>query len=389
MIQFMIKHFVKGNEFPQDPVVRGRYGKFASIVGMIANLFLFAMKFAVGMISGSVAIQTDSFNNLSDAATCFINLFGFHLAGKPADRDHPFGHGRIEYITGMIMSFLVMLIGFEFLRSSIDRIIHPSPLEYSPFMLVILIGSILIKFWMFLFYRRIGITISSQPIIASSVDAVSDIMITAVTVISLVISVFFGIAIDGFVGAGVSLIVLYAGFTLAKGALSPLLGGEPDPVMVESLQTMLTEDQNILGVHDLIIHDYGPGRKMASAHVEVSSSGNFSEIHDTVDLLEKRIAEKLHIPITIHMDPIVTDDGETEAMRDSVQQIVQKISDKMSIHDFRMVTGKTHTNLIFDIVVPFDIRMSDGEIKEKIESELALRYNTVFFVVIQFDRSYL
>lgn len=389
MTKLLIRLFVKDSDNMKDPMVRIRYGKFASIVGMLCNIILFGGKLAVGLLSGSIAIVSDSFNNLSDAATCFINLFGFLLSGKPADRDHPFGHGRIEYITGLIMSFLIVAIGFEFFRTSIDRIIHPSPLYFSPIMAGVLIGSLFVKGWMYFFYRAVGRRIDSQTIIAASVDSYTDIAVTSVTLIALLVSVFWKITIDGYVGVGVSIFVLYAGFNVAKDALSPLLGNEPDPLVVEKLKELLTSDPNVLGVHDVIVHDYGPGRMIASAHVEVSSSDNFMEIHDVVDLLEKSIADHLHIPITIHMDPIDTDNASTKKIRSSVIEIVQGLSDKLSIHDFRMVPGITHTNLIFDIAVPFDYDLSNDEIRSRIELELSEKYPTVFYLVIQFDRSFL
>lgn len=389
MISFLIKLFVKDSDKLDDPKVRIRYGKFASIVGMASNIILFGGKITVGIFSGSIAIVSDSFNNLSDAATCAINLFGFHLSGKPADHDHPFGHGRIEYITGLIMSFLIVLIGFEFLRTSIDRIINPSALSFSPVMAGVLLGSILVKAWMFFFYRRVGKKIDSQTIIAASVDSYSDIAITLVTLVSLIISVYLKITIDGYVGVGVSIFVLYAGYNVAKDALSPLLGSEPDPLVVETLKELLTSDHNVLGVHDVIVHDYGPGRMIASAHVEVCSSGNFMEIHDAVDLLEKRIVSETHIPITLHMDPIDMDDESTKDVRNCVTKIVKELSDKLSIHDFRVVKGITHTNLIFDVAVPFEYSLSDDEIRNKIKSELSRKYPTVFYLVIQFDRSFL
>jgi len=389
MISILIHMFVKDSDNLSDPKVRIRYGKFASITGMICNIILFACKLAAGVFSGSIAIVSDSFNNLSDAATCFINLFGFILSAKPADQDHPFGHGRIEYITGLIMSFIIAFIGISFFRTSIDRIIHPTSLIFSPIIAGVLIGSIIVKGWMYLFYRRVGKRIASQTIIASSVDSYSDIAITAVTLISLIISVYFKIVIDGYVGVGVSIFVLYSGFNVARDALSPLLGNEPDPTVVENLKELLTADHNVLGVHDVIVHDYGPGRKIASAHVEVSSSSNFMEIHDVVDLIEKRISDQMHIPITIHMDPIDMDDSSTKEIRKSVTLIVQALSDKLSIHDFRMVTGKTHTNLIFDIAVPFEYSLSDEEIRNNITEKLQELYPTVFYLVIQFDRSFL
>lgn len=389
MIAFLIRVFVKDSDNLNDPNVRIRFGKFASITGMICNVILFAGKLAVGLLSGSIAIVSDSFNNLSDAATCFINLFGFLLSGKPADRDHPFGHGRIEYITGLIMSFLIAVIGFEFFRTSIDRIIHPAVLVFSPVIAGVLIGSVVVKGWMFVFYRKVGKRIGSQTIIAASVDSYSDIAVTLVTLISLIISVFFKITIDGYVGVGVSIFVLYSAFNVAKDALSPLLGNEPDQAVVDKLKELLISDKNVLGVHDVIVHDYGPGRMIASAHVEVSSDSNFMEIHDTVDLLEKQIGEQMHIPITIHMDPIDMNDEATREIRKRVTQIVHNLSDKLSIHDFRMVPGITHTNLIFDIVVPFEYALSDEEIRQKIQEELEKINSSVFYLVIQFDRSFL
>jgi len=389
MIKQLVRFFVKNSDNDKDPVIRGRLGKFASIVGMFVNLLLFAGKLFVGLLSNSIAIVSDSINNLSDAATCFINLFGFFLSGKPADKDHPFGHGRVEYITGLIMAFLILVIGFEFFRTSIDRIIHPSNLHYSSVMLYILLGSILFKAWLFFFYRYIGKKIKSQSIITASIDSVSDIAITLVTLISLLVSVFFDLKIDGYIGVGVSVFVLYAGYRVAMDALSPLLGREPDPAIILSLKELLKKDPNILGVHDVIVHDYGPGRMIASAHVEVSSSGNFMEIHDAVDLLEKQIAETLRIPITIHMDPIEDNDALTKEIKQKVTEIIAEISEQMSIHDFRIVTGKTHTNLIFDIAVPCEFAMPNDEIKKRLEDVLSSCYETRYFLAIQFDRSFL
>jgi len=253
----------------------------------------------------------------------------------------------------------------------------------------VLMGSILVKAWMFFFYRRVGKRIDSQTIIAASVDSYSDIAITLVTLVSLIISVYLKITIDGYVGVGVSIFVLYAGYNVAKDALSPLLGSEPDPSIVATLKELLTSDHHVLGVHDVIVHDYGPGRMIASAHVEVCSSGNFMEIHDAVDLLEKRIIAETHIPITLHMDPIDMDDASTKEIRYCVTKIVRELSDKLSIHDFRVVKGITHTNLIFDIAVPFEYSLPDDEIRNKIKSELMLQFPTVFYLVIQFDRSFL
>jgi cation diffusion facilitator family transporter len=259
MMRRILKMIESGNGNASDPVVRGRIGKATSIVGMCVNIVLFAGKLFVGLLSGSVAIVSDSINNLSDAATCFINLFGFFLSAKPADRDHPFGHGRIEYITGLVMSFLILMIGFEFLRTSVDRIINPTELYFSPVMTFVLLGSILIKLWLFFFYRHMGRAIQSQTILAASVDSVSDMAITFVTLGALIFSIISDAKIDGYVGVFVSLFVLFAGYKVAKDALSPLLGREPDPEIIKSLHELLRADKHVLGVHDVIVHDYGPG----------------------------------------------------------------------------------------------------------------------------------
>ncbi len=389
MTEILIRLFIKNRDNPTDSKVRGTYGKFASVIGMIINLMLFSGKLIVGLMANSIAIISDSVNNLSDAATSFINLFGFIMSGKPADKDHPFGHGRIEYITGLIMSFLILLIGFEFARTSFDRIVHPETIHFSIPMIFVLAASILLKFWLFFFYRKIGNRIASQSILAASVDSISDVLVTLVTLIALVVSQFTTISIDGYVGLVVSAVVLFAGYKVAKDALSPLLGRTPDLETVKTLSAILTSDPNVLGVHDVILHDYGPGRVIASAHVEVSSHANFMDVHDAVDLLEKRIVNEMGIPTTIHMDPINSDDEKTKELREFIRKAIGNISPKLSLHDFRMVTGKTHTNLIFDLSVPSEIKMSNDEIRAKLEEELAVYGKETYFLVIQFDRYFL
>jgi cation diffusion facilitator family transporter len=389
MINFLIHRFVKDYSNFKDPQVRTQYGKFTSITGLIVNVGLFAAKLIVGLVSNSIAIVSDSINNLSDAATQFINLFGFVMSGKPADKDHPFGHGRTEYISGFIMSILIITIGIEFFKSSVDRIMNPSDLFFSPVMVFILAGSILVKGWLFFFYRKIGKTIQSQSMTAASVDSLSDIGITFVTLISLLVYAGTGISIDGYVGILVSLVVLYAGYSVAKEALTPLLGRSPDPAIVSEITRRLKEDDCVLGVHDVIVHDYGPGRMIASAHVEVCASQNFLEIHDSVDLLEKRIASEMGIPLTLHMDPINTDDPKTKEMKEAVEEILLGISEQLSLHDFRVVYGKTHTNLIFDVTVPVDVKASNQEITKHIENALQKKSSNTYFLVVQYDRFFL
>ncbi len=389
MLDLFIKKIIKDSDSVEKPSVRMQYGKLTSVVGMTMNVLLFAGKFFVGNLSGSIAIVSDSFNNLSDAATCFINLFGFFLAGKPADKGHPFGHGRIEYITGLVMSFLIILIGFEFLRTSINRIMHPAALSFSPVMMIILLGSILVKGWMFFFYRGIGKKIHSQTIIAASVDSFSDIAITTTTFLCLIISVQFHLKIDGYVGVLVSMLVLFAGYSVAKEALSPLLGRETDPEVVLKIRNILTSDSSVIGVHDIIVHDYGPGRMMASAHVEVPVCGDFMQLHDSIDTLERRVSDELRIPLTIHMDPIDMNNESTNELRRVVGGIANDISSSISIHDFRVVSGMTHSNLIFDVAVPPDFPMENDEIRSLIEGKLSDVRKEKFYLVIQFDRAYM
>ncbi len=389
MISFLIRSFVKDYKNTSDSLVRTRYGKFTSITGMIVNVMLFVAKLVVGLVSNSISIISDSINNLSDAATQFINLFGFVMSGKPADKDHPFGHGRTEYISGFIMSILIITIGIEFFKSSFDRIINPSDLFFSPIMVLILAASILVKAWLFFFYRRIGKTIQSQSMSAASVDSLSDIAITFVTLISLIVYAVTGISIDGYVGILVSVFVLYAGYSVAREALTPLLGRSPDPTVVAEISRRLKEDICVLGVHDVIVHDYGPGRMIASAHVEVSASQNFLDIHDSIDLLEKKIASEMGIPLTLHMDPINTDDPKTKEMKEAVEEILRGISEQLTLHDFRVVYGKTHTNLIFDISVPIEVKETNEEIKNYIETALQKCSSDMYFLVVQFDRFFL
>ncbi len=389
MNERLIRVFSRNSSDYRIPDIRRRIGKGTSITGMIVNILLFASKLTVGLLANSIAIVSDSINNLSDAATQFINLFGFVMSGKKADKDHPFGHGRTEYITGLIMSFLIIAIGFEFMKSSIDRILHPADLYVSPVMPFILAGSILVKTWLFFFYRKVGKCIESQSMAAASVDSISDVAITFVTFMSLITYMVFKISIDGYVGIIVSLLVLFAGYTVARDALSPLLGRAPDPAIIEGISDKLRENSGILGVHDVIVHDYGPGRLLASAHVEVDAKGNILEIHDLVDLLEKRILTEMGIPITLHMDPVDHDNPQTLAYRQKISEILTDISELLSLHDFRVVYGKTHTNLIFDISVPSHLSMTDAEITQLIEKGLKETTKDTVFLVIQYDRFYL
>jgi len=389
MNERLIRLFSRNSTEYRNPEIRRRIGQGTSITGMIVNILLFASKLTVGLLANSIAIVSDSINNLSDAATQFINLFGFIMSGKKADKDHPFGHGRTEYITGLIMSFLIIAIGIEFMKSSIDRILHPSDLFVSPVMPFILAGSMLAKIWLFFFYRKVGKKIESQSMAAASVDSISDVAITFVTFMSLIAYMIFQISIDGYVGIVVSLLVLFAGYSVARDALSPLLGRAPDPTIIEGISEKLRDNDKILGVHDVIVHDYGPGRLLASAHVEVDAKGNILEIHDLVDLLEKKILTEMGIPITLHMDPVDHDNPQTLEYKQRISDILKGISDVLSLHDFRVVYGKTHTNLIFDISVPSQLSMTDEEITSSIENSLKETTQETVFLVIQYDRFYL
>ena len=348
---FLVKSFVKNYDNVSDIKVRGAYANLAGIVGIVTNTLLFIIKLSVGLLSNSVSILADAFNNLSDAASSIITIVGFKMANKPADAEHPFGHGRIEYITAMIVSFMVMLVGIQFVKTSFQKIINPTLVTFELLPFILLLISIGFKFWLSKFNKTIGNKINSSTLKATATDAMGDVFTSTTVVISFLLSKFTTFPIDGYIGIVVALAIVYSGFSLIKETLSPLLGEPPDPVLVSDITDMVMSYDNITGIHDLIVHNYGPGRIMASIHAEIPSNIDIMEIHNIIDTAEREISKKLNIYLVIHMDPICVDTDEIIEARNMVKDVLNKYEEVKSFHDFRVVGENNNKNLIFDIEV--------------------------------------
>ena len=385
MISLLARLFIK--QSGDEQAVRKAYGILCGAVGIGFNVLLFIGKFFAGTLAGSIAITADAFNNLSDAGSSFVTLLGFQMAGQKPDSEHPFGHGRIEYLSGLAVSMLILLMGVELAKSSLQKILHPEPVDSSPVVIAILCVSIAVKLYMFSYNRRLGRKLNSSAMEATSMDSLSDSAATLAVLIATLVGHFTGLMIDGWCGILVAAFILWSGFNAAKDTLDPLLGTPPTREFVTQIRDIVMAHKSILGIHDLIVHDYGPGRVMISVHAEVSASENVLELHDEIDNVEKELREKLGCEAVIHMDPIVTDDGITEETRQRVAALVHCIDDEINIHDFRMVVGPTHTNVIFDAVVPFKFRLTDAEVREKIEAAVrALDGN--YYAVVNVERPY-
>ena len=388
MVSLLSRLFIKNHGQVSDPAVRRAYGVLCSVTGIVLNIILFAFKYAVGAASGAIAIMADAFNNLSDAGSSVITLIGFRLSGAAPDKDHPFGHGRVEYITGLIVSFIIFLMGFELGKSSVAKILSPEPVETSVAAFIIVAAAVLVKLYMFVYNRAIGKKINSPAMQATAFDSISDTVSTLVVLVAMLISKFTGANIDGWCGALVALFILYTGFTAARDTISPLLGQPPSEEFVSEIASIVLSYDCIVGIHDLVVHDYGPGRIMISLHAEVPSDGDLSVMHDTVDTAERELREKLGCEAVIHMDPIAVNDDEVTRMRMSVAALVKKLDPEITIHDFRMVTGPTHTNLIFDIVVPPRFHLSNSDVIRETE-RLVSETHPQCFCVITVDTSYI
>ena len=388
MVSLLAKLFIKHREDTEHPAVRRAYGTLCGILGIMLNLILFAAKFLAGTLAGSIAMTADAFNNLSDAGSSVITLIGFRLAGQKPDSDHPFGHGRVEYLAGLAVAMVILLMGFELLKTSIGKIANPEPIVFHPLALIILAGSILVKLYMFFYNRAVGRKIDSAAMRATGTDSLSDAAATLVVLLSVVIAKLTDLQLDGYFGVLVSLFIFYAGFNAAKETVSPLLGQAPDPKLVERITELVLKNEEIVGIHDLIVHDYGPGRLMVSLHAEVLASRDISVIHDAVDNVERTLAETLGCEATIHMDPIVTDDAFTNALRAKVALLAAEFDEGFTIHDFRVVSGPTHTNVIFDLVVPDSCKLSEGEVTSRMADAIHASDPTCF-AVITIDRLYL
>lgn len=387
MTEFLVRHFVRDYQQVQDPAVRERYGVLSGGVGIFLNLLLSLGKFFAGVVTGSIAVTADAFNNLSDAGSSVVTLVGFKLAGQKADDGHPFGHGRIEYLAGLLVSLLILMVGVELGKTSVEKIIRPEEVAFSILSVGILICSILIKLWMSLFNRKLGKRIHSAAMQATATDSLSDVVATSAVLAGTLIGHFAHVSIDGWIGVVVAVFILRAGWGAAKDTLNPLLGTAPDPELVKAIQQLVLSHEQVVGMHDLVIHDYGPGRRMCSFHAEVPEGNDIMEAHDAIDHIEREIQEKFGIETTAHMDPIATGDSEVAHLREQVSERVQKIDPDMSIHDFRLTRGPRHTNLIFDVVVPHRCRLGDEEIHRRV-AEAAEQVVPGCYVVLQLDRSY-
>ncbi len=388
MTSLLLRWFLPHANDTQDPAVRGRYGKLAGLVGIVCNLLLFAGKLTVGLLSGSVAITADAVNNLSDASSSIVTLLGFRLSEKPADAVHPFGHARMEYLSGMAVAVLILLIGLELAKSSVQKILHPQPVACSALLVAVLLVSILVKLWMASFNRAIGRRIASAALEAAAADSRNDVIATLAVLLASVLGPLLSVDLDGWMGLAVALFILYSGIGILKNMVDLLLGEAPDPELTRTIAHRLLAHEQVLGVHDLMVHDYGPGRRFASVHVEMDSRLDVLKAHDIIDGIEREFAQEGHLQLVIHYDPVVVGDPVIEETRRWVEQLVQGIDAALQIHDFRMVRGASHTNLIFDVVRPQGFALSDEALRRRIcEAVRAARPD--HYAVVQVDDNYL
>ena len=387
MIKLLSKLLIKNSDDYSDPTVRRRYGILCGSVGVALNLLLSLGKFIAGLSVNSIAVIADAANNLSDAGSSVITMAGFKLAGQKPDPAHPFGHGRIEYISGLIVSMAILLMGFELLKTSVEKIFSPEETVFSIAAIVILCASIAVKLYIFFYNKKIAAKINSSAMAATATDSVSDCLATAATLLSIILSAATGINLDGYCGVIVALFILFAGFKAAKDTVNPLLGQKPDPEFVKQIEKTVLSHEEVVGIHDLVVHDYGPGRIMISLHAEVSDKENILKIHDVIDNIEKELQKKLECHAVIHMDPISTDDENTLKLKKEINEIVKKENPEFSIHDFRVVAGDTHTNIIFDLLIPYGISDDEENIKKKIDDEVK-KLNKNYFTVIEIDKNF-
>ena len=387
MIKLLSKLLIKNSDDYSDPTVRRRYGILCGSVGVAPNLLLSLGKFIAGLSVNSIAIIADAANNLSDAGSSVITMAGFKLAGQKPDPAHPFGHGRIEYISGLIVSMAILLMGFELLKTSVEKIFSPEETVFSIAAVVILCASIAVKLYIFFYNKKIAARINSSAMAATATDSISDCLATAATLLSIILSAATGINLDGYCGVIVALFILFAGFKAAKDTVNPLLGQKPDPEFVKQIEETVLSHEEVVGIHDLVVHDYGPGRIMISLHAEVSDKENILKIHDVIDNIEKELQKKLECHAVIHMDPISTDDENTLKLKKEINEIVKKENPEFSIHDFRVVAGDTHTNIIFDLLIPYGIRDDEETIKKKIDEKVK-KLNKNYFTVIEIDKNF-
>lgn len=382
----LCRRFIKDSANIDDPKVRLAYGRLAGIVGIACNLLLCGGKLLAGILAGSLAMIADAINNLSDAGSSIVTLIGFKLAGSPPDKDHPFGHGRMEYLSAMGVAVLIILAGFELATTAVDKIFHPAESTFSLVSAIILAASIGVKLWMAVFNHRIGKKIHSDALCATGVDSRNDVICTGVVLVSSVLGPALDVSIDGYVGVAVALFVIWSGFTVIKDTVSPLLGQAPDPDLVRGIQQTVLSYEGVVGIHDLIIHDYGPGRIIVSLHAEVPEDQPISKSHDVIDNIEMELQEKFNILSCIHMDPVDTDNLETLRLKEVAIRLMNEVDESLTLHDFRVVTGDTHTNLLFDLVFPHghtDREGATARLREAIHA-----YDSHLYAVIKAESSY-
>ena len=387
MISLLAKWLIPNREQVEDGAVRRAWGALCGFVGIGLNILLFAGKLVAGTLSGSIAITADAFNNLSDAGSSVVTLLGFRLAGKKPDAGHPFGHGRLEYVSGLIVAGLILLMGAELAKSSVDKILHPEAVTFSWLAAGILLASIGVKLYMYLYNRAVGKKIKSAAMSATAADSLSDTAATSAVLLAMVIGKLTDVQLDGWVGLVVALFILWSAVQAARDTISPLLGQAPDPMLVKEIESLVMAHDTVVGIHDLVVHDYGPGRCIISLHAEVPADGQVLELHDVIDNIEEELGQKLHCEAVIHMDPVVVGDPTVTALHQQVAALVKTIDPRITIHDFRMVPGQTHTNLIFDAVIPFDERLTRQQVAERIR-QMVSEMEGDYRAVVKVENSY-
>lgn len=384
MTNFLLRRFVPDYQNTADPAVREKYGNLAGIVGIICNVLLFAGKLTAGTLCGSVSVTADAVNNLSDASSSLVTLLGFRLAARPADEKHPYGHARMEYLSGLAVAVMILVIGVELVKSSVQKILHPEAVELSVLTVTVLTCSILLKLWMSLFDRKLGKKIDSAALIAAAADSRSDVISTGAVLLACVIGKLTGLMIDGWAGLLVALFILWSGIGVVKDTVDPLLGAKPDEELVRAIAYLMTSHANILGFHDLMVHDYGPGRRFASVHAEIDHRIDPLIAHELLDGIERQAKRELHVDLVIHYDPIVTDDPEVAAVRTRVLSILHDLDPRLSLHDFRMVSGPHHVNVIFDMVIPPEDTDTAEQLRQQVEDQLQDGKKT-YHLIVTFD----
>ena len=385
-MDFLVRKFIKNYQDTKDANVRTSVGKLSGIVGILNNLFLFVIKFVIGTIVHSVSIQADGVNNLTDAGSNIISILSFHLSNKPADKDHPFGHERTETITSLFVGILILVLGFETAKESISKVIHPGSIDFRLASVIILLVSIIVKFWMYTYNKKLSKTYDSSLLEASALDSISDVCGTMAVLVSTLLSPVLHFNLDGYMGIVVSGIILYGAYGLLRDMINSLIGEAPDPELVHNIVDMIMAHPAILGVHDMMLHNYGPNKIFASAHVEVDSSKDIFETHDHIDNIEREVKENMNIDLVLHMDPVKVNDPETELYRAKVVEAIHQIDPKWGFHDFRIVSGPTHVNLVFDLVIPFEEKYTQEEIEAMLLKHI--ESNKKIYLVLTIDHPY-